>query len=235
MLPRHQNIVSVAQFEPLIPQLRSDDWELWEVLTWQQAVAIFTNSELRQWLLNPKPTASTTLQRLQEPLVNVGLWLNDEIDEFAQKLSWVLLPALTPDTVPLRSPTQELNVLLQQLERTGKAIPPIARGGYTDFMLEDNSLRLYAITWSLISPDNLPAWTLLLILGATPGTRLSQSIKLFLSDLNSILIERVLEPNSEETYIYAQVGGTVDEAFTVILSNEFGASLTLPPFVFRPN
>ena len=233
--PRRQETLSVAQFEPLIPQLKSDDWELWEVLTWEQAVAILTNPELRQWLLNPTPTASTRLQRLQEPLINVGLWLNDEIDELTQKLSWVLLPALTPDAVPLRSPTQELNVLLQQLERTGKAIPPIARGGYADFMLGNNALRLYAITWSLISPDNLPAWTLLLILGATPGTTISQPIQFFLRDLNSILIERVLEPHSEETYIYAQVGGTVEEAFTVTLSNESGASLTLPPFVFRPN
>ncbi|MEQ9235642.1 DUF1822 family protein [Coleofasciculus sp. E2-BRE-01] len=233
--PRSQETVSVAQFEPLIPQFKSDDWELSEVLTWEQVVAILTNSELRQWLLNPTPTVQTRLQRLQEPLINVGLWLNDEIDELTQKLSWVLLPALTPDAVPLRSPTQELNVLLQQLELTGKAIPPIARGGYTDLMLGNNALRLYAITWSLISPDNLPAWTLLLILGTTPGTRISQPIKLLLSDLNSILIERVLEPHSEETYIYAQVGGTVDEAFTVTLSNESGASLTLPPFVFRPN
>jgi hypothetical protein len=165
----------------------------------------------------------------------VGLWLHDEIDEFAQKLSWVLLPAFAPEAVPLRSPIQELEVILKQLEHSGNSVPLIARGAYQDLTLAEHSLRLYAITWPRLSPENIPAWTLLLILGGTPGTTLPYSVKLRLKDENHVLLERTLEPNSEETYLYARVAGTWDEAFNVTLTTTQGISMTLPPFVFRPN
>jgi|SRR5919199_2416810 hypothetical protein len=234
-----------AELEVLLPQLQSPECKLWDVLTWEQGAALLTNSELLNQLLLIPPEAKETpqklvntenmLQLLKEPIVNVGLWLRDEIDEFAQKLSWVLLPTFAPEAVPLRSPTQELEVILEQLERGGSKIPLVARGAYSDFKLAENSLRLYAVTWPRLSPENLPAWSLLLILGATPATSLLCSVKLLLSDASSDLLERVLEPNSDRTYIYAQVAGTPDETFTVTVATTQGASLTLPPFAFRPN
>ncbi|HEY9614960.1 DUF1822 family protein, partial [Allocoleopsis sp.] len=217
---------------------------LWDVLTWEQGAALLRNSELLNQLLVIPPrkveaaqnvaNTDTKLQQLKEPLVNVGLWLRDEIDEFAQTLSWVLLPTFAPEAVPLRSPTQELEVILKQLERTGSNIPLVARGAYSDLKLAENALRLYAVTWPRLSPENLPAWTLLLILGATPGTSLVGGVKLLLSDESHVLLERILEPNTDETYLYAQVAGTWDEAFTVTITTKQGESLTLPPFVFSP-
>lgn len=231
-----------AEFSRLLPQLQSHERQLWEVLTWEQGAALLTNSELLNQLFaipqgeNVEVTPiENKLQTLKEPIVNVGLWLRDEIDELAQKLSWVLLPAFAPEAVPLRSPTQELEVILKQLERTGATIPPVARGAYTDFKLAENSLRLYAVTWPRLVPNNIQAWTLLLILGAAPGTSLSCDVKLLVSDETQVLLERVLEPKTEDCYLYAQAVGTWDEEFTVTLSTTVGASLTLAPFVFRPN
>jgi hypothetical protein len=230
-----------AEVEAKLPQLQSSEGKLWDRLTWEQGVVLLTNPELLNRLfaslqpLKEVPHTKTKLQLLKEPIVNVGLWLRDEIDEFAQQLSWVLLPTFAPEAVPLRSPTQELEAILKQLDRTGTNIPPVARGAYSDFKLAENSLRLYAVTWPRLSPENLPAWTLLLILGATPGTRLPSGVKLLLSDKTSLLLERVLEPDTDETYLYAQVAGTWDEEFNATMITTQGASLTLPPFVFRPN
>ncbi|HBL14147.1 MAG TPA: hypothetical protein DD379_22705 [Cyanobacteria bacterium UBA11162] len=231
-----------AEFSRLLPQLQSHEGKLWEILTWEQAAALLTNSELLNQLFTiPQgeneqvSNIENKLQTVKEPIVNVGLWLRDEIDELAQKLSWVLLPAFAPEAVPLRSPTQELEVILKQLERTGTTIPPVARGAYTDFKLAENSLRLYAVTWPRLVPKNIQVWTLLLILGAEPGTSLSCGVKLLVSDETQVLLERVLEPKTEEFYLYAQAVGRWDEEFTVTLSTPLGASVTFPPFVFRPN
>jgi hypothetical protein len=247
-IPRYPPATSPAihtELEALLPQLQSPESKLWDVLTWEQGAALLRNSELlNQLLVVPRretetaqnlANTKTKLQQLKEPLVNVGLWLRDEINEFAQTLSWVLLPTFAPEAVPLRSPTQELEVILKQLERTGTNIPLVARGAYSDLKLAENALRLYAVTWPRLSPENLPAWTLLLILGATPGTSLVGGVKLLLSDKSHVLLERVLEPNTEETYLYAQVAGTWDEAFMVTITTKPGESLTLPPFVFRPD
>jgi len=228
-----------AKFSQLLPQLQSPDCELWQVLTWEEGAALLTNAELLDKLvaIPQEETVTPTekmLQLIKEPIVNVGRWLQDEMDEFTQQLDWVLLPAFSPEVVPLRSPTQELEAILKQLERQGKNIPTIARGAYQDFQLAKISLRLYAVTWICSSPENLPEWTLLLILGAQPGTKIPQVIKLLLSDETEILLERVLEPHTEETYIYAQVVGTWEEEFNVTITSQ-DTSLTLPAFAFRPN
>jgi len=228
-----------AKFSQLLPQLQSLDCELWEVFPWEEGATLLTNTELLNKLVgipaeNPVSPTEKVLQLIKEPIVNVGRWLQDEMDEFTQQLDWVLLPAFSPEVVPLRSPTQELEAILQQLERQGINIPMIARGAYQDFQLAKISLRLYAVTWTCSSPKNLPEWTLLLILGAQPGTTIHQVLKLLLSDETGVLLERVLEPHTEETYIYAQVVGTWEEEFNVTITSP-ETSLTLPAFAFRPN
>jgi hypothetical protein len=235
-----------AELETLLPHLQSPDCHWWDVLSWEYGAVLLTHSSLLHRIFGttqqePERTHKAKFnpnhrtQCFKPPMVNVGLWLHDEIDEWTRKLSWVLLPAFAPEAVPLRSPIQELEVILKQLERSGNSVPVIARGAYQDLTLAEHSLRLYAITWPRLSPENIPAWTLLLILGVTPGTTLPYGVKLRLNDDNDVLLERTLEPHSEETYLYARVAGTWDEKFNVTLSTTQGTSLTLPPFVFRPN
>jgi hypothetical protein len=121
---------------------------------------------------------------------------------------------------------------MAELRGTGMAIPSQARGAYRDFNLAENPLRLYAVTWAIPSQPNAPEWTLLLILGAQPGSELPPGLKLQVSDRTGILVEQVVEPDTEKTYLYARVVGTRDEQFlaTIVLMN--GETLTLPPFAF---
>ncbi|HLO49037.1 MAG TPA: DUF1822 family protein [Kamptonema sp.] len=230
-----------AQLSPLLPQLRAGDREIWELLSWQQATEILTNPPLINWLYE-ESTRSTPESKLTQGILNVGLWLRDEIDDLARELSWVLLPAFNSDRFSLaaagamRSPIEELEAIVTQLERRGTAIPTAARGGCKTLNLASISLRLYVVTWPLLSTENIPEWKLLLILGGSPsGTRLPDGTRMQVSDNVSVLVEQTIDPNTTEPYLYSLVAGTWDEQFTVTLALSNGAILTLPPFAFRPN
>jgi hypothetical protein len=243
-----------AELPPLIPQLQSPDCLLWQVLTWEMGAALLGSPELLDWLYRLQTQTPTTrqtlasftsqlsqiLQRLTQRVINVGLWLQNELDEFAQNLSWQLLPAPVLVTLPLRSlkraaggsPSEEFEAILAELQRTGMEIPSNARGACRDFNLGDNALRMYAVTWPLPTQENATEWTLLLILGAQPGHVLPPGIKLQVSDQAQILVEQVVEPEAEETYLYTCVFGTWDEQFIVIVALMNGETLKLPPFAF---
>lgn len=222
-------------------RLHASELELWEVFNWEQGTLLFERPEVLQWLLDPTGAIATPFSvgftnPKSKPIpnlkLNVASWLRDELDELARQMSWVLLPAFSLEASALRSPTQELQGLIDQLERDGRSIPTVARSAYLDLNLAQTPLKLYAIAWPLRSPDNRPAWTLLLILGVPSGMGSMGSIKLAIADRTSLLLERSLEADAGETYLYAQVGGTMDEEFSVTLSAAEGMSLTLPPFVF---
>lgn len=230
-----------AQLSGLLPQLRSGNREIWELLSWQQATEILTNPPLLNWLYEEsiRPNQES---KLTQGILNVGLWLRDEIDDLARELSWVLLPAFNSERFGLtaagamRSPLQELEAIVTQLERRGTAIPTAARGACKTLNLASISLQLYVVTWPLLSTENIPEWKLLLILGGSPsGTRLPDGTRMQVSDNVSLLVEQVLNPNTAEPYLYSLVAGTWDEQFTVTLALSNGAILTLPPFAFRPN
>ncbi|OCR02321.1 hypothetical protein BCD67_20190 [Oscillatoriales cyanobacterium USR001] len=230
-----------AQLSPILPQLQSGKREIWQLINWQQATEILTNPPLLNWLhqelisLNQPP-------KLTQKILNVGLWLRDEIDDLARELSWVLLPAFNSEKLGLaggtamRSPIEELEAIVTQLERRGTAISPAARGACKTFDLASTPLRLYALSWPLLSVENIPEWKLLLILGGSPtGTRLPNGVTMQVSDNVSLLVEQVLKPNTVEPYLYSLVAGTWDEQFTVTIALNNGASLTLPSFAFRPH
>lgn len=237
-----------AELMAKLPQLQSPDCPLWQVLTWEQAAAVLTSPDLLDWLYHlqideqsPSSHLSELLQRLTQRVVNVGLWLRDELDEFAQSLSWVLLP-VTPATAALRSlnvsatkwPTEEFEAIIAGLKSTGMEIPPDARGAYQELKLAEIPLRLYAVTWPLLSQGNIPEWTLLLVLGTQSDTDLPHGLKLQVSDQTSVLVERVLEQNTDVTYLFTRVVGTWDEIFLVTISLMNGEALTLPLFAFLP-
>lgn len=115
------------------------------------------------------PNTKNILQQSTQLAVNANLWLRDEIDNFAQSLSWVLLPALaSSNSLSFRSlrksPTEELEAIVTELERSGMSISLEARAAYRDVRVAGISLRLYAVTWPLIDkqPKNklkLLEWT----------------------------------------------------------------------------
>ncbi|HEY9668822.1 MAG TPA: DUF1822 family protein [Coleofasciculaceae cyanobacterium] len=234
-----------SELEALLPQLQSPQCQLWQVLTWEQGAVVLSNPELLNWVYQlqqqseqSKPLASVrkhladTLQLLTQPTLNAGRWLLGELDELAQELSWVLLPNLAPATA-MRSPAEEFVAIVTQLKQTDIAIPPEARGAYRDLRLAGMPLRLYAVTWPLLS-DSTPEWTLLLVLGATPGSSLPPGLQLRVSDQTDILVERVLDAQQRNSYFYTRIVGTWEEKFIVTVSLPSGIEQTLPPFSFNP-
>ena len=164
--------------------------------------------------------------------MNVGRWLWDELDELAQELSWVLLPNIAPASA-MRSPTEEFEAIVNELQENGLAIPSQARGGYRDLPLAGYRLRLYAVTWPLVS-STVREWTLLLVLGTLSDTSLPPGLKLRVSDQTGILVERVLDADDNYPYFFTSVVGTWDEKFIVTVSLTPELELTLPPFAFNP-
>jgi hypothetical protein len=229
-----------AKLFSILPALKSGEVEIWQLISWEQATEILTNLPLLNWLHQELISVNQT-PNLTQKILNVGLWLRDEIDDLARELSWVLLPAFNSERLGLagatamRSSIEELEAIVTQLERRGTAISPAARGACKNFNLASITLRLYALSWPLLSTENIPEWKLLLILGGSPtGTHLPNGVKIQVSDNDSLLVEQVLSPNTIEPYLYSLVVGTWDEQFTVTITLNNGVSLTLPPFAFRP-
>lgn len=235
-----------SELEGLLPQLESPERQLWEVLTWEQGTVVLTNPELLNWVyqlqrgeitsassqISLRQHLSDILQLLTQPAVNVGRWLWNELDEFAQELSWVLLPSLAP-TAAMRSPVEEFEAIVTQLGQTGVEVPPQARGAYRDLQLAGMPLRLYAVTWPVLS-ESIPEWTLLLVLGATPGTSLPPGLRLRVSDQTGILVEQVLDAQASDSYFFTSVVGSWDEKFIVTVGLTPSIEQTLPPFSFNP-
>jgi hypothetical protein len=186
--------------------------------------------------LSPSPLSPPSLT---ERAINVGLWLRDQLDELAQEMSWVLMPALTPATSAMRSVVEEFQAVTHRLEAAGLAIAPEARGAYRDLRWGNVALRLYVMTWALPfdpkTPDHPPEWTLLLIVGAQPDAALPPGVGLRVQDQTQVLVERVFGETSQEAYLYARVVGTWDEQFWVTINLTNGVVITLPPFSFDPD
>ncbi|MGB6300967.1 MAG: DUF1822 family protein [Rivularia sp. (in: cyanobacteria)] len=237
ILARVQN-----QLLELLPELRTPERELADILTWEQATAVFTHPELLDWIYTLQqenhPPANTFLRDLikliTQPAVNAGRWLGNELDELAQGLSWVLLPSFVPASGmrPIRSPEEEFEVIATQLRERGLEIPLQARGAYQDILLAGIPLRMYAVTWHLLGESEQREWSLLLILGAPALSSLPADIKLRVSDQTGILDELGLNAESEDAYIFTRAVGNWGERFLVSVSLMDGVEVTLPPFAF---
>lgn len=193
---------------------------------------------------SPSPTLSSSLSAnlmaqtdaILQRAMNVGLWLRDRLDEVAEEFSWVLMPALAPIAVEMRA-VEEFQGIVTELQQTGMAIAPEARGAYRDLRWGNTALRLYAATWSLPieeqDPNQPPEWTLLLVLGPQPDSVLPVGAGIQVQDDTQVLMERTLTETDQDAYLYARVIGSVDEQFWVTIRLPNGTAATLPPFTFR--
>lgn len=221
---------------------RLSDWQpaqipLWQLLDWPQGAALLTCPELVNWLVQPRSAQwqsqlSNLFQLLSQPAINVGRWLNNELDDLAQNLAWVLLPPLSP--AGFRSATESASLMMTQLDRLGIAIPGEARSGYQDFSLAGLRLRIHAATWPQISPAGTPEWSLAVVLAAQSEHQLPLGLQLQIGDLTGILIDRTLTQFIPDAHLYAWVVGSWHEKFLVTITHN-ETSLTLPPFAFAPD
>jgi Protein of unknown function (DUF1822) len=179
-------------------------------------------------------------QILVEPVVNVGTWLQQQWDELAQTVGWMVLPPLelaaemrsTPRTLGMRSPVAEFNAILMDLERGGMSIPPESQAAYREVNLSDHPLRLYAVTGAVMPANQPPEWFLLIILKTQDGTDLPPQLCLQINDFNDFRVEQISSPQAPADYLYTRVVGTLEEQFLVTLSLPDDTALTLPPFAF---
>ncbi|MEO1297160.1 MAG: DUF1822 family protein, partial [Cyanobacteria bacterium J06636_16] len=181
----------------------------------------------------PPATESVRAAPLRTQVMNVGRWLQDQLDEVAQQFAWTLLDPLTP-AAALRSPTQELETILSEIEPQGVTIPQRARAAYTEVQVAGMPLRLYVLAWNVFE-GGTPEWSLLVFLGPVPGDQLPSGLALRICDADSVLTQQTFFAGSESTFLFAQVFGTWDESFTLeIMPPDGGAPLVLPAFGFQP-
>ncbi|MGG6295627.1 DUF1822 family protein [Leptolyngbya sp. AN02str] len=186
----------------------------------------------------PTQTASSLVQNLAQQAMNVGAWLNNQLDHVAQELSWVLLPApslnpgLLSDRFSNASPVEQFDALLTTFIQQKKIeLPAHARGAYRDFQWDALPLRMYVVAWEEVT-DNTPTWCLLLFLGAQATAMLPPGIQLTVRDADQVLESTSLSEPSQD-YLYACVIGELHEQFWATLQLPNGASTTLPPFSFE--
>ncbi|MDX2240701.1 MAG: DUF1822 family protein [Leptolyngbyaceae cyanobacterium bins.302] len=188
--------------------------------------------------ISQQPTAN--LQQLTAPLINVRRWLQNELDELAQQLAWVLLPPLaledamrlTARVVNQPTPQESFESVIKQLVRDGMTLPADARVAYQDLDVGQVAARLYAIAGTL-PPDPTPEWTLLLILGPRSQTPLPRDTQLQISAADTPLTQQTL--TQQDNYLYAKVIGSLEEQFWVTITVPNRDAVTLPPFVFQTN
>lgn len=183
----------------------------------------------------PEAIAESSQVNMTELILNTGLWLQSQLDEIAQTLAWQLLPTWQPNYASaLRSPATELQTIVSEVARLTVDIPAHARAAYQDFQLGDRNLRLYATVWANGDCTENPEWSLLLVLGSQSSNEIPYGVRMRIRDQQQVLVDRRLEPNTSDLYLYACVTGEQNEVFTVSISLPSGVMLTLPAFAFYP-
>ncbi|MDX2229905.1 MAG: DUF1822 family protein [Leptolyngbyaceae cyanobacterium bins.349] len=192
---------------------------------------------------SPRPFAHLPWRQiLLEPAVNVGTWIQQQWENVAQNLEWLLLPStqlvtemrsLTPSfKMRSRSIPEEFKSLLKDLEAHQVFVSEDAGSAYRELVLGDIPLRLYAVITQLNTPDASPEWSLLLILKTQDDAKLPAKIQLQVSDLNHDIVAQLTNQQADTGYLFARVIGCHHEQFLVTLSLPTGETLTLPPFAF---
>ncbi|MDX2229921.1 MAG: DUF1822 family protein [Leptolyngbyaceae cyanobacterium bins.349] len=175
--------------------------------------------------------------QLSVPLINVRRWLQNELDELAQQLSWVLLPPLTLENamrltarvVNQPTPQESFENVIKQLVRDGMILPVDARVAYQDLDVAGVPSRLYAIAGTL-PPDPTPEWTLLLVLGPRSQTPLPRNTQLQIGVSDTPLTQQTL--TQQDNYLYAKVIGTLEEQFWVTITAPNSETIELPTFSY---
>jgi hypothetical protein len=179
------------------------------------------------------PHAPTSLQNA---VINGAHWLQDQLDDIAAALGWLLLPSFSysPALRALRSPIDHLDGILGDLTRhQAITIPATARAATHDISIDATLLRLYVVLWELPTAGNDGDWNLLVILSAPPDTLMPLGTSLQIRDDQTLLVDTALQ-DSSGTFLYAQLAGIQQEQFWIRVISPTGLQLALPPITFQP-
>jgi len=171
---------------------------------------------------------------LSDHVINLGLWLRDEIDDLTRSLGWGLPAPLIPATATGFRSIESFDTAIAQLMDRGINIPSQASGSCRTIYLGDTSLEVLAGIWALppTSDESIPKWSLLLILGMPSGGFLPQGIRLQVKDVNSVLYDKILE--NDDYYMMVRLIANVTEQFTATIELQ-GEEFELEPFAFNPD
>lgn len=169
-------------------------------------------SDLSNLTLESDLTNLTVESDSSNPVFNVRAFLQGELDELTEYLSWLLLPPLGLANAFRSIPTFEN--LIEELRNEGLFIPDTARPVLQTFNFGELTLQSYALTWLL---EDSNEWSLLLILGTPNDQPLPFGLRLQIEDANQILSEQVID-SYNKAYLYSQVIGEPNEQFTVTIS-----------------
>lgn len=196
-------------------------------------------------------------QWLVQPVVNAGTWLQRQINDLADDLTWhffspkpvggmMSVESFTSNTnaaqrdataFPAESfanaTDDHLSAILTAIERNGIQIPQNSRAAYQDVTVGDQALRLCAVIWATVQATPEPEWSLLAILKALPYQTIPEQTRVIISETTTPIVEEILRPGS--SYLVAQIIGNWNEQFTITIELSSGDRLTLPPFTFQPS
>ncbi|MGF1493769.1 MAG: DUF1822 family protein [Microcoleaceae cyanobacterium] len=182
----------------------------------------------------PATAVSPSVQQTA-PVMNVGTWFQNKLDQIAEEFAWILLPPLSYSSAfrEQRNPIELLSDAINELKHRAGVVVPLesVRAGYREFVWGEIGLRLYISIWQMDEHLDSPEWTLLLLLAAQSGSRLPQGTQLQVRDECQVLENPTLK-DTREDYLYAQVIGAYDELFHVSVHFPDGSAVTLPPFTF---
>ncbi|MEO1185850.1 MAG: DUF1822 family protein [Cyanobacteria bacterium J06636_27] len=231
-IQENSEIVNTALKQKLLTlESRIQTQNIWQLLTVQESISLLNNSELVNWVyeaVKPSPI---------QPLINVGNWLSNQVDEITNELGWILMPSLKLSK--LRSSDNGLRSLdnfeqvRNALEQQGVNIPADAKGVYRDLEFNQNSgLTLYAIRWLLNANSDNSEWLLLIALGSQPQKNMPETLKLEVRDETELLFDQKLK-DTTQGILYAQVVGNYGERFWVNITVDENTVIEIPPFGFE--
>lgn len=202
-----------------------------------------TSSESSLELTSDSFTSSIAQSIASTAAINAARWINNQLDQAAQDLAWVLLPPSAGMAMrSLRFSSEQLGEVMADLMQRGEiAVPPQVGHAYRDIQLGEAQLRLYAVTWELPNVNASTGWILLLILGTPTGSRMPSEVRLQVRDQTQLLADvtpavtptGIPSTNRPDRYLYAQVSGELHESFYVTLSWR-DRQVDLPPITFIP-
>jgi hypothetical protein len=204
-----------------------------------------------------EPTVPVTLMRtntqstaaeptLSQLAINVGLWLQNRLDQVAER-AWILLSPAELNLsgalmgASMRGISSDLNLVVRELQRhQAVLIPADARVAYHDFQLEEAAARLYVLIWvPAHEPAEPPEWSMLLILGGQPDQPAPVGLTLKVEEFNSVTQQTgqqlAAATLAHDPYLYVQIVGAWEEQFRVSITADTGATLSLPIFEFNPD
>ena len=217
-------INSQTTLQKILPEVKTQP--LWKKLTWEQAFLTVTNPDLRNWLYQSlthnNPSFNLYLgdlfKILTQQTINLRDWIQNQIDELEQELTWQMLPApaMLSNFRNTDNPAASLNDILAQISKvTDINIPSNAGRAYQQFA-DITPLRLYAVTWLISETEK--TWSLLLILGGTPNSIPPYGVKLRISDRNIILQEQELTSDLGVAYLCTKLQATAEEKLLVTIT-----------------